>query len=346
MQAIKIHLNNNPELIECILEEIGCHHIKIIKDKRVQSALPYPHDNSTSVQVSLNDNLTTQVRSQNDYNPEIKDIFTLIQYIKENSLNEAIEIVCKVCGIKHTHSGKKELKSSSYDFLRKYKKSIKKEDYVEDEIFLDESFTGRFVRETCDLYLNDGVSAASQSKFGISYDVLDNRVVISIRNEDGKLLGFKGRTCYKDYKINGIPKFLSYYPCNNNHYLFGYYENYFDILGADEVYAVEAEKGVCQLDSMGINNAVSINKKTISEIQVKKLLKLGKRLVLILDKDVTKEDIFIECAKFRGLIEVWYVLDTLDLLKSKQSPTDCGIDIFNQLINECKFKYEGGKLDG
>lgn len=341
MQSIKSHLYNNPELIKEVLEEIGCHHVKIINNKRVQSALPYPHDNITSVQVSLNDLLSAKVRSKNDYNPEIKDIFTLIQYIKGNTLSEAIEIVCKTCGVKYTGSNKKELKSGSYEFLRKYKRSVKKEEYIEDEVILDESFTGRFVRETCGLFLVDGVDAETQQKFGVAYDILENRVVFPIRNESGQLLSFKGRTCDKDYKINGIPKFLSYYPCYNNNYLFGFYENYYDILEANEIYIVEAEKGVMQLSSMGINNAVAINKKTISEVQLKKLLKLGKNIVLALDKDVLLEEILIECKKFKGLIGISYIFDTLDLLVKKESPSDLGIDVFNELDSNCRLEYRG-----
>jgi len=346
LQLIKAQLNSDPELIVTILEEIGCHHIKIINNKRVQSALPYPHDNISSVQVSLNDNLSCQVRSKNDYEPEIKDIFTLIQYIKENTLSEAIEIVCKACGIKYTGGDrKKQLRSSSYDFLRKFKRSIKKEEYIEDDIILDESFTGRFVRETCELYLIDGVSVETQNKFGVSYDVLDNRVVFPVRNEEGQLLSFKGRTCERDYKINGVPKFISYYPCFNNNHLFGFYENYFDILIDEELYVTEAEKSIFQMDSFGINNCVATNKKVISPVQVKRLLKLGKTLVIIFDKDVAKEEIFIECSKFGGMLKIYYILDTLDLLSKKQSPSDNGLEVFNQLIEECKFEYEYKSLD-
>ncbi|MBU3186545.1 hypothetical protein [Clostridium estertheticum] len=339
LQLVKQQLLDNPELIRTVLEDIGCHHTKIVKDKRVQAALPYPHDNVTSVQISLNDMLSAKVRSKNDYDYEIKDIFTLIQYVKGNTLAEAIGIVCKVCGIEYTTSGAKQVRSSSYDFLKKFKRSIKKEEYIEEEIILPESFTGRFVREDCKLFSDDGVSSESQNKFGVSYDLLDNRVVFPIRNEEGELLSFKGRCCNEDYKINGIPKFISYYPCSNNNYLFGYYENFFDILAADEIYATEAEKGTMQLDTMGINNAVATNKKIISPIQVKKFLKLGKSLVLLFDKDVTLEMLYIECAKFSGLIKVSYVFDTLDLLKRKQSPTDCGIEVFQRLIDECKYEY-------
>ncbi|MBK5242152.1 hypothetical protein [Clostridium sp.] len=342
---LKQQLNDNPELIVDILENIDCHHIKIINNKRVQAALPYPHDNTTSVQISLNENLSAKVRSKNDYDYEIKDIFTLIQYVKENTLTEAIEIVCKICGVKYTTTGgKKVVKSDAHDFLRQFKRSLKKEEYVEEEIILDESFTGRFVREDCALFSDDGVGSESQKKFGVSYDVLDNRVVFEIRNEEGDLLSFKGRAGSKDYKINGIPKFINYYPCNNNNYLFGYYQNSFDIMISDELIIFEAEKSVMQCDSFGVNNCVATNKKVISPIQVKKLLKLGKTLIIAFDKDVLLNEIFIECSKFNGMLDVYYLYDNLDLLNKKQSPSDNNIDCFNLLMEQCKFKYEGGKI--
>lgn len=342
MQAIKSYLKDNPELIENILETIGCHHVKTIKNKRVQSALPYPSDNPTSVQISLNDNLTSKVYTKNDFdNYEIKDIFTLVQYIKKCTLQEAKEIVCKVSNITYTVTKKKTNKSGAADFLKGYVRSIKKEEYIEEDTILDESFKERFVRVDCELYLRDGVNSITQEKFGVSYDVLDNRIVIPIRNDEGKLITFKGRTCEKDYKIRGIPKFITYYPAYNNNHLFGLYENYYDILAAEDLLIVEAEKGVLQFDSMNINNVVAINKKKFTDMQVKKILKIGKPVVLAFDKDVTLEEIFIECKKFKGLTDVYYIFDTLDLLQGKESPTDKGIEIFNRLYTECKFKYKG-----
>jgi DNA primase len=338
---IKEYLLNNTDKIEDILEYIECKEVKLIKNKRIQCALP-DGDNNSSVQIFLDDYLSAKIYTRNEFEKyEIKDIYSVIQFIKECSLNESIDLVCKICNIKHTNRKKKSDKSNAYDFLKKYKRSIKKEEYIEDEIILDESFTERFVREDCELFLDDGVNSVTQEKFGVSYDVLDNRVVFPIRNDEGLLLSFKGRTCDKEYKTNGTPKFLSYYPCSNNNYLFGFYENYDYIIKSDELYIVEAEKGVMQLDSMNINNCTSVNKKTISDIQVKKILKIGKPVVLIFDKDVTLEEIFIECKKFKGLIPVYYIYDTLELLKEKESPTDKGIEIFTILLTECKFKYKG-----
>lgn len=336
---LKQQLNDNPELIKEILESIDCHHVKIINNKRVQAALPYPSDNITSVQIFLNEVLSAEVRSKNDYNYEIKDIFTLIQYVVGNTLTEAIGIVCKVCGVKYTSSGKKVIKSDAYDFLRKFKRSLKKEEYIEEEVILPESFTGRFVREDCKLWLDDGVSSVSQEKFGVGFDTLDLRITFPIRNETGELMTFKGRTVDKDYKINGVPKFINYYPCFNNNYLFGYYENSFDIAMADEIIIFESEKSILKMDGFGINNCLATNKKVISPIQVKKLLKLGKTIVIAFDRDVTEEMIFIEAKKFSGLIKVYYIIDDLDLLNKKDSPCDKQVEVWDRLYEECKHEF-------
>lgn len=339
-QEIKKYLLDNPQYIVDTLESIGCHNIKIIKNKRVQSALP-DGDNNASVQIILNDYLQSTIYTRNEFEKyAIKDIYSVIQFIKNYTLNDSIKLICKVCNI-HYDNSKNNNRSSAYDFLKRYTRSIKKEEMIIEEDILPESFIKRFVREECLQYSKDEVNGKTQEKFQVCYDVLDNRIVFPIRNDEGQLLSFKGRTCYKDYKEKDIPKFISYYPCNNNNYLFGLYENKEIINQSEEVYACEAEKGVMELDSMEINNAVSFNKKIISEMQVKKLLKLCKPIILLFDKDVKLEEILIECRKFKGLCDVYYVYDTLNLLGEKDSPMDRGIEVFNKLIEQCKFKYKG-----
>ena len=338
---LKEYLLDNPNKIEDVLENIGCHHIKIIKNKRVQSALP-EGDNNESVQIYLNEYLSAIIYTKNEFdNCEIKDIYAVIQFIKECTFREAINIVSAVCGIEYSSEIKKINKSSSYDFLKKFIRSVKKEEWEDDSIILNENFLERFIRVDCVLYLEDGVNSATQEKFNISYDVLDNRVVFPIRNDDGLLISFKGRTCNPEYKIRGIPKFINYYPCSNNNYLFGYYENKNKILSSNELFVLESEKAIFQMDSLGINNAIAISKKVITERQLTKLLKLGKSIILALDKDVSLEGIFIECKKFKGLCPVFYIFDTLDLLHKKDSPVDQGLDISYRLYTECKFEYKG-----
>jgi DNA primase len=340
-QQIKQYLLDNPRYIENVLENIGCHDIKIIKNKRVQCALP-DGDNKTSVQIKLNNTLNSIIHTRNSFSKyTVKDVFTVIQFIKNYTLNESINLVCKICNIQYNNYRNSNNKSNAYDFLKHYIRSIKKEEIIIEDDILPESFIERFVREECLQYTVDGVTKETQEKFQVCYDVLDNRIVFPIRNDEGQLLSFKGRTCCSDYEEKDIPKFISYYPCNNNNYLYGLYENSVRINNSNELYIYEAEKSVMIMDSMGINNVVAVNKKTITDIQLKKILKLGKAIVLMFDNDVSLEEIFVECRKFKGLLDIYYIKDTLNLLGKKDSPCDKGIDVFNRLINECKFKYKG-----
>lgn len=343
-EELKIYLKDNPELIKNVLEDMNCHHVKIIHNKKVQSALP-DGDNYTSIYIKLNDYLNTKVYTRNDFSKkeEFQDFFSLVKYIKGYNLNEAVRYIAQVVGVNVDFTNKDIIKSSSYEFLKKYSRAKNREQFDDllDETILPESYKQRFVNASHIVYELDGVSEHSQSKFEIMYDVADDRIIMPIRNDDGKLISFKGRTCEKDYIKRGIPKFLSYYPYSAERYLYGYYENYYDILSSDEVYVGEAEKFVLQCDSMGINSSLSLSKKVISPLQLKKLLKLGKPIVLAFDKDVSLEEIYMECRKFKGLVDVYYIYDTLNLLHKKESPSDRGSDIFLKLIKECKFKYKG-----
>jgi DNA primase len=344
-ESIKKHLKDNPVKIQEILESLGCTYIKI-GSKRVSCCNPEEgSDNKGAISIKLNDSLSTSDYTRPAFQQisQYTDFFSLIQFIKECTLSEAINYVCQICGFKYTSSLKGGQRSSSYDFLKKYKRSLNKTNKFEniEEVILDESFIERFIRCTCDLFLQDGINEKTQEKFGVSFDTLDNRVVFPIRNYNGKLLSFKGRTNDKDFRIKGIPKYFYYYPICAEYYLYGYYENYYDLLDAKEIYIGEAEKFVLQLDSMGVNNCVGVSKKVISPYQVMQLLKLGKPIVIMFDKDVTLEEILNECAKFKGLIDVYYAIDENNLLSGKESPTDRGSDIFNRLL-ENKKKYEWG----
>lgn len=340
-EQIKVFLKDNPELIKKILEELGCNYIKIHND-RVSSTRP-DGDNKGAISIKLNDSLSTSIFTRNDFQQsECKDFYTLIQYLTNKNFYDSLKLICKICNLEYTNRLTKQKKQSkSMEFLLQYKRMKNKENHLETfiEETLDESFIERFIKCSCQRFYDDGICDETQDKFGISYDTLLDRVVIPIRNEEGKLLTFKGRANNKEWKECGEPKYYYYYPYYGNRHLYGYYENYHDLLLAKEIYIGESEKFVLQLDTMGINNCLSISKKTFSEEQIKLLIKLGKPIVIMFDKDVSEEDIKIECRRFKGLLEIYYCLDDDNLLDKKDSPTDKGINVFNQILNH-KYKFK------
>lgn len=341
-QDIKLFLKNNTDCIEDILDSLGCHKIKTYQ-KRITACLP-DGDNPTSISINTtSDNLYSMIYTRNDFqkcgNNDYKDFFNVVQYLNDCTLNQAIYYICKICGLKY--DGKiEEKKKSSFSALNLLTRE-KKNEIIEDEI-LDEYFTNRFVRETCKLFLDDNIYEDTQEKFGVSYDVIDDRVVFPIRDNKGNLISFKGRTCNKDYKFKGIPKYLYYYDCHAENYLYGWYENRKEIQESNELIVLEAEKSVMQCDSFGLNNAVALSKKTISDPQLKMLIKSGKDIVLAFDKGVFLDDIFIECRKLSKFVNVYYIYDYDDLLKDKESPSDQGLDTFIKLYKNYKFKFKEG----
>jgi len=330
-KELKIYLRTNPNKIQYILSDLGCHHIKIIKNKRVMAALPNG-DNPTSVQVLLiDDNLTSLIHTRNDYKGG--DIYNLISYFRGGEFKDSYAYICNLLNIDCNFKISPKEKSKSYEFLNTFLGySNKSEEYNPN--YLDESHLIEFIHAPHRIFYKEGISIESQIKFGVMYDIYDNRICFPIRDEEGNIVSIKGRTIYDDYKSQNIPKYLYYYPIENRHYLYGLYENYFDILSKNEVIIYESEKSVQKSHSYGINNCVSLGTKSISDEQLKKLLELKVDIVLALDKNVPKEEVIKEAKKFDKFTNVYAIFDNFDLLGEKDAPIDKGYEIFMKLYND------------
>lgn len=340
-EEIKEYLLNDPKQIKHVLESLGCSNVKIIKNKYLACNRP-DGDNRSAVNVKLNRNLSARIWTRTEFNKyEIQDIYTLIMYIKNIDFPSAIEFVAKTCGLKFDRNTRIKTRSASADFLRKFKRIENIDDNYKEKI-IDYKTKDRFVREDCELFLHDGISSEIQEEFEVSFDVIDNRVVFPIKNKNGEIVSFKGRSNDPDYLKKGIPKYMYYSHIDARRYLFGLYENRRYIEECGDCIILEAEKGVMQCCSFEVRNVISTSKKSISEFQVKSILKLGTSVTLAYDKDVSEEEIYRECIKFKGLCDVYYILDKDDLLKGKESPCDKGLEIWNRLYKDYRIKFNGG----
>jgi len=327
-KQLKKHLFENPTLIITILEELDCHHIKHVRDKRITSALP-DGDNTTSVQVILlDDGLGTVVHTRADYKGG--DIFEFASYIKGCSFRNSLMFVCRLLNLEYTRDYVKPTTNETYGFLQSFNRIGTHNDDVEN-IVIDESTLNDYIRCAHQMFLDDNLSVDSQYKFGIHYDLHQHRILTPIRDTDGCLITFKGRTVCPDYKEKDVMKYIAYYDYYARLLLYGYYENYWDIITSDEIILVESEKAVIQADSYGTNNVVALSKKKISDEQLFKLISLNKDIVLALDKDVLINELEVIAEEFKGLCRVYAVYDTNNVLEGKQSPLDRGKDVWNEL---------------
>lgn len=325
---LKKHLLNNPDIIIRVLEELDCHGIKHIPNKRIMAALP-DGDNATSIQILLeNEALITVIHTRSDYKGG--DIFNFIEYMKGCPFRNAFMFIARISNVKIDFTYKPKVKNETFEFLSKFTKGGLRVD-SEENIVLDESVLNEYIQTAHQMFLDDNLSIDSQYKFGIHYDLYGQRILIPIRDLEGNLITIKGRTVAEDYDDKGIEKYIAYYPYHARKLLYGYYENYWDIIGKNEIILAESEKAVIQADGYDTNNVVAISKKKISDEQLYGIISLNVDVVLAFDKDVSLEELKAISEEFKGLCRVYAIYDIKGLLSGKDSPFDKGETVWNEL---------------
>lgn len=291
-------------------------------------------DNVGSVQIALDDELTTFVNTRGDYSGG--SIIDFVSYISKIDFYQAFLYICNKLdidtGFKPNSLKTNETYSFLNNFIRKSVRTKSKSNACQNTIF-DSSIFNSYIQLPHIKLLEDGCSVESQNKFEIMYDINDKRILFPIRDENGNIVTIKGRTVIPNFKELDIPKFLAYFDYAGRLILYGLYQNYWDIIQYDYVYIVESEKAVVQADSIGVNNIVGVSKKKISLEQIDMLIKLKKDLIFALDKDVPLEEIKLIAEPFRGLCQVYAMIDNFGLLEQHDSPLDKGKDTFHILSN-------------
>ena len=324
---LKLYLVDNLDKLKELLENIGLIHIRKCGSRYYTCGFP-TSKRRDSIQVFFNDSVSVKVWNKND---RIEDIYGLIRYQLGCGFVESVNIVADLFDIKMNNNIRK------IDMIKRKPKQEKKEYVRPQSKILNEKFSDLFIKCECKIFTEDGISEVAQEYFGVRFDSLENRVVFPIRDYDGNLLTYKGRTLEDRYIEKGIPKYLYYHSFNGRYYLFGYYENYWDIMDNEFLILGESEKMPMQLYSNGVRNCVATSKKRISEEQAIELNKLNKKIVLAYDNDVTEEEIRNECRKLKG--EIYYIKDRWNLLGKKDSPIDKEKEIWEFLYKN-KIKYE------
>lgn len=202
-------------------------------------------------------------------------------------------------------------------------------------------------------WVNEGIGIRTQAKFGIRYSIPENKIIIPQVDENGELIGVRGRSLdpyevetYGKYRpVTFRGKTLSY-PTSLN--LYGLYQNRETIVKTKQVIIFEAEKSVLQLDTMmnGNGNGLAMSGSSISDWQIDELMKLDINEVVVgLDKDYRDEAGYNIHANmivkmFEKLLirfNVTVLFDDVDgLLRYKDSPTDRGKDVFLKLMRTRK----------
>jgi len=229
------------------------------------------------------------------------------------------------------------MQSETYEFLKKT--SRKEKEKVIKRDYLSKNVMNQYTKEPIVEWLTEGISQSVLEKYDVRYDKTVNAIVFPVKDITGNIIAIKSRTLYPNHKDMGIAKYRYYQKIGTTDFLFGLYQNRKNIELAGDVIVVEAEKGVMMLESFGYTNAVAISTKVMTTAQIKLLLGLKCKIILALDKDVARDEIYKIASPLLPFTKVSYLYDTENLLSKKDSPYDQGLEIWERMYkNKIKIR--------
>ena len=319
--------------LEKVLEYYGYENIKRTS-KEIRCARG-DDSNPTSIRIKLNENLTSQ-----DFARSVSgDIFTLIMANKNMDFKDVIREIKSILGLSLEYKPKQK---STFSMLFGKIKNYNNSEEIDVETY-GEDILDNYESAWNERFLKDNISTQTQKKFNIGYCNHTNRITIPWRNINGEVIGIMGRDntdLAEGFKYLPLIAFLKMYA------LYGYSENYEHLLNADRIYIFESEKSVLQAHTMGFYNCLALGGNALSDYQVKSILKLNpKAIVLGYDEGLEKEIIKnrIKLIKSHLVLRECKVGIICDIKNkyiekgSKCSPTDKGKDIFKKLTEECVY---------
>lgn len=222
--------------------------------------------------------------------------------------------------------------------FKRLKRELKQElSKVNREIF-SETMLNNYELDSPSEWIEEGIDPFIMYKYNIRIDNKANRIIYPVYDNDFNLIGVKGRTRYKNYKELGLKKYQNYHKIGTTDFFIGMKENKESIKLKNEAVIFEGIKSGMKAEAWGYNNWLSSETSCLNDEQVKILIELKiKNIVIAYDNDVDVEKIK-ECTKLlKKFTNVYYLVDKNKLLGEKElklSPVDVGEDVFNILYNE------------
>lgn len=333
--AIKNYIIENPDSIEVLLDRAGFIHIM---DLGKEYRCAYNEEHSKMGTCIKKDTLSSSCYSLNFFG----DIITLIQRKLDYKFRDTLNWMCSQLGLDSSDFASVEVKLPFGGFFKEVKKiSLDTEDSVPT---YDNSILKSYQKYVSEMFLKDGISATTQEKYGVLYDIESGRIGVAWHSTNDELIGIMGRLNEKDYDED-IPKWFPIIPFTKTHTLFGLNKNYNRIIEKDIMFIGESEKFTMQLDSIGLDVAVSLGGNAITDSRAN-LIKSTRVSTIIVCYDEgleIKDNIIDGILKLKSDTEsysnmVGYVYDYENKYMpkgSKCSPSDLGKETFEKIINEC-----------
>lgn len=251
--------------------------------------------------------------------------------------DEAVEKAAKLANVDLS----KMCKSDTIMFLKRLKTWSQKPREPFEHTIISYSEYDKYKKGIIQEWLDEGIKQDVMDLFDIRIDERQNRIVYPVYDIDGKLINVKARTRFKNYKELRIPKYINYYQVGVMDYLQSLNMSLPYIKENNEVIVFESIKSVMKAYGWGFKNCVSAEKHTLTPEQIKLLIKLRVNIVFAYDSDINyyQNDVKQNIDKLKLLTNVFIINDRDKLLggvNAKNSPADCGIEIWSKLYEAKK----------
>ena len=288
-------------------------------------------------------------------------IFSTIMKIKDWTFGQTLHFLANYKGIsviskRERGFGLNKKVIDDWDFIKRYKKKNKISPKPLDE------FNKNILNVFSDVYpsswIDECITIEAMKKFDIKFHLPSWKAVIPHYDMDGRLIGIRGRAFLEQDVLSGkkyMPMYIegvSYrHPLQYN--LYGAYQNLKTIKRLKKVIIFEGEKSVMMCESFYPDNnfALAICGSNLSDYQRDLIVQdLGvEEVIIAIDKqyktELSTEDDRSEyeryikkvqkiADKFVNFINVYIVYCDDDRLDYKDSPSDKGKEILEQLMKE------------
>ncbi|WP_405101713.1 DNA primase [Oceanobacillus sp. FSL H7-0719] len=337
----------NCGLVVPLLESMGCSiNQSTSSSERIEASRP-GGNNNRSVQVYLNEYLSSRVRSKSHV--PVQDIIDLVSYIRfeqetaeelRKCIPKSKKYIIETLNLTQFDSNhKNEIQNDPNAWLKEIQKRRKQRidlDEIELNPILPETVMNEFINVPHIGWLNDGIAYEIQEEFEIGFDLQSERIIFPVRNRNGEIVGIKGRsTRLEDEKQF---KYLPIYAFQKSRELFNLHRALPYILERNEIILWESEKSCFKSYQAGVKHTVSQMGSDISKIQAEIIKRINPEVKVILgyDSDKTVQEIRQMAKVFGDYEHVYAIVDTKGLLGEKMSPADSEEVILNELLtNHC-----------
>lgn len=327
-KGLKKHIYEK-NLADVVLKELGCKHIQF--HQKYYTCTNPDGDNPTAIQVFNEPQMNCNNYTRNINGGRQVDIIALCNFFRAERMAKTFAWLSNLVGY-----GNEEVIADEDDEYSEFlicvdtTESVVDSTYVKENVILSENILFEYRTVPNMLFVNDGISIATQEEFEIGFDLEYERITIPVRDSFGRLVGVKGRYFGKVVP-SGTNKYLAIQEYKKSAVLYGLNKTIDFIMKERKVYVFESEKSVMQCWDYGVKNVVSIGGHNISETQIWDLENLGVEIILCFDKDVdmlevcdvTHKTLFQKTRlRFTEDISVGYMLDTQNTLEGKESFSD------------------------